>query len=72
MTFRAGAKAGFSDPVFLSGREIAHRTKVTPGITALSAPRDRIDGLVCDIDVGYRYPRAVEGPKGWAVRPLII
>ncbi len=33
LTSRAGAKAGFSDPVVLYGRAIAHRTKGTPGIT---------------------------------------
>ena len=32
-TSRAGAKAGLSDPVVLSGRAIAQRIKGTPGIT---------------------------------------
>ena len=32
-TRRAGAKAGFSDPVVLNGRAIAQRIKGTPGIT---------------------------------------
>ena len=32
-TCRAGAKAGLSDPVVLSGRAIAQRIKGTPGIT---------------------------------------
>ena len=32
-TSRAGAKAGFSDPVVLYGRAIAQRIKGTPGIT---------------------------------------
>lgn len=32
-TSRAGAKAGFSDPVVLNGRAIAQRIKGTPGIT---------------------------------------
>ena len=32
-TGRAGAKAGFSDPVVLYGRAIAKRIKGTPGIT---------------------------------------
>ena len=32
-TRRAGAKAGHSDPVVLSGRAIAQRIKGTPGIT---------------------------------------
>ena len=34
-TGRAGAKAGYSDPVVLNGRAIAHRIKVTIGITGL-------------------------------------
>ena len=33
---RAGAKAGFSDPVVLNGRAIAQQIKGTPGITGLS------------------------------------
>jgi hypothetical protein len=33
LTSRAGAKAGFSDPVVLYGRAIAQRIKGTPGIT---------------------------------------
>ena len=32
-TGRAGTKVGFSDPVILRGRVIAHRIKGTPGIT---------------------------------------
>ena len=32
-TSRAGAKAGLSDLVALSGRAITYRIKVTPGIT---------------------------------------
>ena len=32
-TSRAGAKAGYSDPVVLYGRAIAQRIKGTPGIT---------------------------------------
>ncbi len=32
-TGRAGAKAGFSDPVVPNGRAIAKRIKGTPGIT---------------------------------------
>ncbi len=32
-TGRAGAKAGFSDPVVLNGKAIAKRIKGTPGIT---------------------------------------
>ena len=33
LTGRAGAKAGYSDPVVLYGRAIAQRIKGTPGIT---------------------------------------
>ena len=32
-TSRADTKVGLSDPVVLSGKAIAKRTKVTPGIT---------------------------------------
>ena len=67
---RAGAKAGFSDPVVLNGRAIAQRIKGTPGITGLSPPRVHIDGEVWHLDVGSSHPGAVVGPKGWAVRPL--
>ena len=69
-TSRAGAKAGYSDPVVLNGRAIAHRIKVTIGITGLSPPRVHIDGEVWHLDVGSSHPGAVVGPKGWAVRPL--
>ena len=69
-TRRAGAKAGYSDPVVLNGRAIAHRIKVTIGITGLSPPRVHIDGEVWHLDVGSSHPGAVVGPKGWAVRPL--
>ena len=69
-TSRAGAKAGYSDPVVLHGRAIAHRIKVTIGITGLSPPRVHIDGEVWHLDVGSSHPGAVVGPKGWAVRPL--
>ena len=69
-TFRAGAKAGLSDPVVPSGRAIAQRIKGTPGITGLSPPRVHIDGEVWHLDVGSSHPGAVAGPKGWAVRPL--
>ena len=69
-TGRAGAKAGYSDPVVLNGRAIAHRIKVTIGITGLSPPRVHIDGEVWHLDVGSSHPGAVVGPKGWAVRPL--
>ena len=69
-TRRAGAKAGYSDPVVLNGRAIAHRIKVTIGITGLSLPRVHIDGVVWHLDVGSSHPGAVVGPKGWAVRPL--
>ena len=69
-TRRAGAKAGYSDPVVLNGRAIAHRIKVTIGITGLSPPRVHIDGEVWHLDVGSSHPGAGAGPKGSAVRPL--
>ena len=69
-TSRSGTKVGYSDPVVLHGRAIAHRIKVTIGITGLSPPRVHIDGEVWHLDVGSSHPGAGEGPKGWAVRPL--
>ena len=69
-TFRAGAKAGLSDPVVPSGRAIAQRIKGTPGITGLSPPRVHIDGEVWHLDVGSSHPGAEAGPKGSAVRRL--
>ncbi len=69
-TSRAGAKAGLSDPVVPNGRAIAHRIKVTIGITGLSPPRVHIDGEVWHLDVGSSHPGAVVRSKGWAVRPL--
>ena len=69
-TRRAGAKAGYSDPVVLNGRAIAHRIKVTIGITGLSPPRVHIDGEVWHLDVGSSHPGAEVRSKGWAVRPL--
>jgi hypothetical protein len=69
-TSRAAAKAGFSDPAGPDGRAVAQRIKGTPGITGLSPPRVHIDGEVWHLDVGSSHPGAVEGPKGWAVRPL--
>ena len=69
-TSRAGAKAGYSDPVVPNGRAIAHRIKVTIGITGLSPPRVHIDGEVWHLDVGSSHPGAVVRSKGWAVRPL--
>ena len=33
-------------------------------------PRVHIDALVWHLDVGSSHPGAVEGSKGWAVRPL--
>ena len=53
-TSRAGAKAGYSDPVVLNGRAIAHRIKVTIGITGLSPPRVHIDGEVWHLDAERR------------------
>ena len=69
-TVRAGAKAGLSDPVVVSGNAIAQRTKVTLGITGLSPPRVHIDGEVWHLDVGSSHPGAEVRSKGWAVRPL--
>ena len=69
-TSRAGTKVGYSDPVVLHGRAIAHRIKVTIGITGLSPPRVHIDGEVWHLDVGSSHPGAVFGPKGSAVRRL--
>ena len=69
-TSRAGTKVGYSDPVVLHGRAIAHRIKVTIGITGLSPPRVHIDGEVWHLDVGSSHPGAVFGPKGLAVRQL--
>ena len=70
LTSRTGTKVGYSDPVVLYGRAIAHRTKVTIGITGLSPPRVHIDGEVWHLDVGSSHPGAVVRSKGWAVRPL--
>ena len=70
LTSRAGAKAGLSDPVVLSGRAIAQRIKGTLGITGLSRPRVHIDGGVWHLDVGSSHPGAEVGPKGSAVRRL--
>ncbi len=70
LTGQADAKAGLSDPVAPCGRAIDHRIKGTPGITDLSRPRVHIDGGDWYLDVGSSHPGAVEGPKGWAVRPL--
>jgi len=50
-TCRAETKVGPSDPAVLSGRAVAHRIKVTPGITGLSPPRVHIDGEVWHLDV---------------------
>ena len=69
-TSRTGWKHGLSDPVVPNGRAIAHRTKVTIGITGLSPPRVHIDGEVWHLDVGSSHPGAVVRSKGWAVRPL--
>jgi hypothetical protein len=33
LTSRSGTKVGYSDPVVLHGKAIAHRIKGTPGIT---------------------------------------
>lgn len=46
------------------------RTKGTPGITGQYAPRVHIDARVRHLDVGSSRPKAAQGLKGWAVRPL--
>ena len=69
-TFRAGAKAGLSDPVVPNGRAIAQWIKATPGITGLSSPRVHIDGKVWHLDVGSSHPGAVVGPKDMDLRHL--
>jgi hypothetical protein len=70
LTRRAEWKHGESDPDFLYGKESAQRIKATLGITGLWDPRVHIDDPVWHLDVGSSHPGAVEGPKGWAVRPL--
>ncbi len=70
LTGRTDTKVGESDPDFLRGKESAQRIKATPGITGLWYPRVHIDDTVWHLDVGSSHPGAVEGPKGWAVRPL--
>src|SRR5208283_763410 len=69
-TSQAGAKAGHSDPAVACGSAVAQRIKGIPGITGSSSPRVHIDGKVWHLDVGSSHPGAVEGPKGWSVRPL--
>ena len=70
-TSRAGTKVGLSDPTVPSGRAVAQRIKVTPGITEDRAQESHIDGEVWPhLDVGSSQPGAVVRPKGWAVRPL--
>ena len=69
-TGRARTKVGLRDPVVPHGRAIDQLIKATLGISGLSPPRVHIDGEVWHLDVGSSHPRAVVGPKGWAVRPL--
>ena len=57
-TGRADTKVGPSDPAAPYGRAVAHRTKVTPGITGLYRPRVHIDGGVWHLDVGSSHPGA--------------
>src|SRR3989344_2059464 len=52
------------------GWVVAHRIKVTLGITGLSRPSAHSDGAVWHLDVGSSHPGAEEGPKGLAVRQL--
>jgi len=63
-------KIGLSDLTLLCGKGVTQRIKVTLGITGLSPPRALIDGEVWHLDVGSSHPGAVDGSKGWAVRPL--
>ncbi len=65
---RAGAKAGFSDPVVLNGRAIAQQIKGTPGITGLSPLSVHSGEEVWHLDVGSSHPGGGEAPKGSAVR----
>lgn len=58
-----------SEPAFWSGKNVDQRIKDTPGITGLLTPRVLIDGLDWHLDVGSSHPLAVEGKKGWTVRP---
>ena len=69
-TDRAGTKVGLSDLVVPYGRAITQWIKGTPGITGLSLPSVHSGEAVWHLDVGSSHPGAVEGPKGWAVRPL--
>ena len=73
-TSRAGAKAGYSDPVVLNGRAIAHRIKVTIGITGLSPPRVHIDGEVWHIkaarELGSERRETVRSISGMRAREL--
>ena len=65
---RAGAKAGFSDPVVPDGRAIAQQIKGTPGITGLSPLSVHSGEEVWHLDVGSSHPGGGEAPKGSAVR----
>ena len=69
-TCRAEWKHGVSDPAVPDGRAVAYLIKAAPGITGLSRPRVRIDGVVWRLDVGSSHPGAVLGPKVGDVRPL--
>ena len=69
-TSRAGAKAGYSDPVVTNGSAIAKRIKGTLGITGYSSSSAHSDEKVWHLDVGSSHPGAVVGPKGSAVRRL--
>ena len=52
------------------GWVVAHRIKVTLGITGLSRPSAHSDGAVWHLDVGSSHPGGEEAPKGLAVRQL--
>ena len=70
VTIRTVRKLGESDPDLPSGRGSAQRIKATPGITGLWYLSVQSDDTVWHLDVDSSHPGAVEGPKGWAVRPL--
>jgi hypothetical protein len=70
LTSQAGSKDGVSDPTIQCGLVVAHRIKVTPGITGLLLPRVHIDEAVWHLDVGSSHPGGGASPKGLAVRQL--
>ena len=69
-TSRTDGKPGFSDPTLTCESGVAHRIKVTPGITGLLRPIAHIDGAVWHLDVGSSHPGGEAASKGLAVRQL--